>query len=197
MQIPVKFYKVLNPPAEPATPNAVYLVQPDPEDVVDIYVTDGDGSLFNVGNAAFVLATIAPLLVKTATAPILLSSTVIDLNTVTPTKQSLFTVPSGRRAIVTQVDIDKLSAAPNAVEFTMGWDSLATDTLSPFHLSDLIDASTKFGSILVQPTSWLVGTAAQALGVAVSTPQGSALTARFNVFGYLTDTDGLPIANIL
>lgn len=58
-QIAVKFYKVLNPPAEPAEANAVYLVQPDVNSVVDIYVTDVDGNIFNVGNAAFVLAAVA------------------------------------------------------------------------------------------------------------------------------------------
>ena len=197
MQIPVKWFKVLNPPAEPAVANAIYLVQPNLSDIVDIYVTDQDGALFNVGNSAFILATIAPLLVKTATVPILLSSVVVDLNEGTAAKQGLYTVPAGRRGIVTRVDIDKLSAAPTNAAFTMGWNAGATDTLDPFILSDLVSSATKFGSILVQPTSWLVGTAAQNLGLAVSTPQGSALTARYNIFGYLTDVNGVPIANSL
>lgn len=197
MQIPVKFYKVLNPPSEPAVPNAVYLVQPDENSVVDIFVTDQDGYVFNVGNSDFVETIVTPMLVKASTAPILLSSTSVNLNENTGAKQSLLTVPASRRGIITRIDIDKLSADPTAAAFTMGWNNTADDCLDPFLLSDLVATATKFGSILVQPTAWLVGTAAQALGLKVSTPQGSALTAKVNVFGYFTDTNGVPVANIL
>lgn len=196
MQIPVKFFKVLNPPSEPAVANAIYLVQPDPDDVVDIYVTDADGAIFNIGSSAFVLSVVEPLLVKTSTAPILLSSTAVNLNS-SAAKQNLFAVPASQRAIVTRVDIDMLSADPTLAEFTMGWNAGADDCLAPFLLSDLVPLATKFGSILVQPTSWLVGTAGQALGLKVSTVQGSTLTAKVNVFGYLTDAAGVPIANVL
>ena len=195
-QIPVKFFKVLNPPSEPAVANAVYFVKSEIDGTVVWHVTDQDGNLEEPGNPDFVLSVVAPLLVKTNTAPVLLSSTTVDLNDDTA-KQSLFTVPSSRRAIVTRVDIDKLSADPGVAEFTMGWDSLASDCLDPFLLSDLVPLATKFGSILVQPTSWLVGTAGQALGLKVTTEQGSTLTAKVNVFGYLTDANGVPVANIL
>lgn len=194
-QIVVKFFKLLNPPPSPAEPNSVYLVQPDPAAVIDIYVTNTDGTVRNVGNAGFVQGLIGSYKTKTA-ADVLLSTTVVNLNEGTAAKQALYTVPASSRAIITRVDVDKLTAAPSAVQFTMGWNAAATDALDPFQLSDLVDAATKFGSILVQPTAWLVGTAAQVLGLAVSTPQGSALTARINLFGYLTDDNGMPIANV-
>jgi len=182
----------LNPPAEPAGPNALYFGRPDEDSPVEFLLTDQDGYLLSVGNSLFVQG-----VAKTGVAPILLSSTAINLNEGTAAKQALYTVPASRRAIVTRIDLDKLSDDPVDAAFTMGWNAGATNTLDPFLLSDLVTSSAKFGSILVQPTSWLVGTAAQVLGLAVSTPQGSALAARVNVFGYLTDADGLPVANIL
>lgn len=183
-QIIPKFFKLLNPPPSPAEPNAVYFVQPTPADLVEIYVTMADGTVHN--------ATVF----KTKSVQTLLSSTAVNLNELTAAKQALYTVPASRRALITRVDVDKLSAVPTAAQFTMGWNAAANDTLDPFQVSDLIDAVTKFGSILVQPTSWLVGTAAQVLGLAVSTPQGTGLTARINVFGYLTDEAGVPIVNV-
>lgn len=197
MQIPIKGYKLLNVPAEPAVPNALYFILDESEAIAEIYLTDANGTLKLVGNEAYILSILAPLIAKASTAPVLLSSTQVNLNEGTGAKQPLYTVPANRRAIITRVDTDKLSADPTNAAFTMGWDSPATNTLDPFVLSDLVDSATKFGSILIQPTSWLVGTAGQSLGLAVSTPQGSALTARMNLFGYLTDTDGVPVPNIL
>jgi|CXWL01.1.fsa_nt_gi hypothetical protein len=195
MQIPVKFRKVLNPPPDPSVPNAFYLVFGGESGLVEAYITDTEGVPYLYGNTAAVLAIIAAAMANTT--PGLLSSEEIDLNEGTAAKQVQYTVPANRRAIVTRIDIDKLSAAPTIAEFTVGWNAGATDCLDPFLLSDLITDAAKFGSILVQPTSWLVGTAGQSLGLAVSTPEGSALTARANVFGYLTDANGVPVANIL
>ncbi|MGQ0763101.1 MAG: hypothetical protein ACT4OT_13965 [Acidobacteriota bacterium] len=195
MQIPVKFYKVLNPPPNPSEPNAFYLVYDAASGLVEAYITDTEGVPYLYGNTAAILAIIAAAMANTT--PGLLASTPVNLNEGTTAKQVQFTVPAARRAIVTRIDIDNLSAAPTIAEFTMGWNAGATDTLDPFLLADLVTTATRFGSILVQPTSWLVGTAGQSLGLAVSTPEGAALTARLNVFGYLTDTNGVPVANIL
>lgn len=194
MRIIPKFYKLLNPPAEPAEPNSFYCVQPTPDVPAEWYVTSVEGDLVNLGNTDFVQAIIDSY--KTNTASILLSSTAVNLNDGVGAKQNLYTVPASSRAIITRVDIDKLSAAPTIAEFTMGWNEDSNNTLDPFLLSDLVGVETKFGSILVQPTSWLVGLEEQVLGLIVSTPEGSALTARMNVFGYLTDTLGVPIANV-
>ncbi len=65
-QIAIKFFAVLNPPAEPAEPNSIYLTKPDPESPFDMFVTDNDGYLSPLGNAAFVLATMASLLASKA-----------------------------------------------------------------------------------------------------------------------------------
>ena len=56
MQIPVKFFKVLNPPAEPAVANAFYLIAGEEDEVVDVRITDQDGYVKATGNAAFVLS---------------------------------------------------------------------------------------------------------------------------------------------
>lgn len=269
MQIPTLSFKVLYPPAEPAVPNAFYLVRATEDDPVEIYVTDQDGYLVTTGNTELIQTLIAAWLLNspalgghpstpdlaldganlgqavnkkfvydvrdavlgaapeqlntlveiasalnnnenianTLTAliaakanafvgPVLLSSTAVNLNEGTLAKQALYTVPASRRCIVTRVDLDKLSGAPSTVEITMGWNAPATDTLDALRVADLIGGTTSFGSLLVQPTSWLVGTAAQVLGLAVSTPEGSALTGRMNIFGYLTDTNGVPIAGV-
>jgi len=58
-QIPVKFFKVLNPPAEPAEPNAVYFVQPDAEGPIDVYVTSADGDLVACVTPAYILSLVA------------------------------------------------------------------------------------------------------------------------------------------
>jgi hypothetical protein len=44
-QIQAKLFAVLNPPAEPAEPNAIYLTRPDADSPFDMYVTDSDGYL--------------------------------------------------------------------------------------------------------------------------------------------------------
>jgi len=55
-QIAIKFFALLNPPAEPAEPNAIYLTRPDPDSPFDMYVTDSDGYLSPLGNAALMAA---------------------------------------------------------------------------------------------------------------------------------------------
>lgn len=179
--IPVKFYKLLNPPATPATPNAIYFIQPTPDVPVTILLTDEAGALFPVA----------------ATSPVysglVLASVVVNLNEGTGAKQTLYTVPANRRAILTRVDIDGLSAIPTNAEFKMGWNGAADDVLvDAFHLADLITATTSAGRITGQD-ALRVGTTTQALGLAVTTVQGSALTGRINVFGYLTDGNGVPV----
>lgn len=68
MQIPVKWFKVLNPPPDPSVANAVYFVFNDEDQIGDIYVTNSDGVPFNVGNAAFVQAVMASALALKLTA---------------------------------------------------------------------------------------------------------------------------------
>lgn len=59
MQIPVKFFKVLNRPSEPAVANAVYFVKDEGDGTVVILVTDQDGFFESPGNPEFVIATMA------------------------------------------------------------------------------------------------------------------------------------------
>ncbi len=140
---------------------------------------------------------------------LLLSSTSVNLNEGTGAKQTLYTCPANRRCIVTNVVMQKLSGTLTAASLNIGWNASANDVSFPtINLAGLNNApsasnATLFatGDIvnaigLLQGTV-AIGTAGDVLGLKVTTPEGSALTARVDVFGYLTDTSGVPVANIL
>jgi hypothetical protein len=196
-RIPIKKFKVTYAPAEPAEANAEYYALNTDLGIADSWVTDEGGNLYLVGNSAFVQAMIAAA-ARNLTAPMLLSSVLVDLNDGSAAKQALYTVPASRRGKPSQIEIDFLSDAPENAEFTIGWNDDADDVLGdPFHLADLITDTADCGQLLAPSRSIRVGTAAQVLGLAVTTPEGSTLTARINTYGHLTTTLGVPVGNIL
>jgi hypothetical protein len=199
-QIKVKFFKTIGVPTDPV-PNAIYFVLDEGTGTVNIHVTDTDGTLVPAGaDADFILATMAASMAlkldKSAlVGPTLLSSILVDLNEGTAAKQDLYTVPALRRGKPGYIEIDLLSNAPTNAEFTIGWNSGANDVLvDPFHLADLITSTADGGQLLGPPRAIRVGAAGESLGLVATTPNGSALTARINVFGYLTDAGGVPIS---
>jgi hypothetical protein len=200
MQIKVQFFKTIGVPTEPVA-NAFYFVENEDE-TVSMYVTDQDGELSSPGNPEFVIAVMdAAMTLKADRSAIiastLLASSVVDLNEGTAEKQVLYTVPASTRAKPSQIDIDFLSDEPTDAEFTVGWNVGADDVLTdPFHLADLITDTAEGGPLLAPSRSVRVGTAGQALGLKVTTPEGSALTARINVFGHETDADGVPVSSL-
>jgi hypothetical protein len=138
-------------------------------------------------------------------APRLLSSTVVDLNEGTAAKQALYTCPAGRRCVITEIVAQKASANPGGFAGSMGWNALADDVVlgnevfgagqwssTTKHL--LLTAFVTGGGAI--PMNPVTGAAGEVLGLKISTPEGSALTCRVDVFGYLTDAAGVPVAGI-
>lgn len=181
MKIKLNVFKLLFPPSEPAVSDAIYLIQRDAQSPVELYVTNEAGNLQSFA--------------KSNTSPILLASEMVDLNS--GVRQTTYTVPASRRMKPTQVELDVFSDVPVNAEITMGWNTGANNVLvDPVHLADLVTNVGDYANLFAQPKSIRVGTAGQTLGLIASTMEGSDLTARVNIFGYLTDTDGVPLPNV-
>lgn len=142
------------------------------------------------------------------TIPMLLSSTTVDLNEGTTAKQPLYTCPASRRCIVTNIILQKITGASvAALQFQIGWNAGANGVgvydsgglpLSPLSNHALLmgTPSAADGLNFLRPNP-PTGLAGEVLGLAVLTPEGVSLTGIVNVFGYWTDTNGVPIANVV
>lgn len=144
---------------------------------------------------------------STGTMAVLLSSTEVDLNEGAQAKQSLFTCPLSRRCIPTEIVLHDVSSAPAVAFISIGWNSGADDVVSELRFANISGPQTTQAFILSMQTAAdantlmsykpAVGIADDILGVVVYTPEGSPCTCRFDVFGYLTDEAGVPVANVL
>lgn len=145
---------------------------------------------------------------NTGTGIILLSSTTVNLNDGTHAKQTLYTVPANKRAIVVGWIMQKFSAGVTVpTTISAGWNASANDVIDQVAFDDTINAvpaggmtnfaiyqGTFSGSPMLPVPA--VGAAGDILGFKCVTAAGSALTAICDVFGYLTATNGTPSANI-
>lgn len=138
-----------------------------------------------------------------ATAEILLSSTSVNLNSVANT--TLYTVPASRSLVITRITVHHFSAAGDSAAFDVQLGGVVlNNSLSPFDLvgsapldsNSLLDLSWTIGTFNGANYYGRLGSASDVLRVVVTTAEGSALTAVFDVFGYLTDTSGVAIANV-
>jgi hypothetical protein len=142
----------------------------------------------------------------TATTPILLSSTQVNLNEETGAKQTLYTVPASRKAIITNVVLQHFSSGANVAHISLGWDDPPSDAtthgtvdLSGYPTSNnavILGLQDVAGSTSLLDTSLHIGLAGESFGLSVGTPEGSALTAQVDVYGYLTDINGVPQPNV-
>lgn len=145
---------------------------------------------------------------NTVTVSVLLSSTTVNLNEGTGAKQSLYTIPSSRRAVITNIVMQKVSGAVSTAQLSIGWNATADDVVNSADLGSLsvgvlsaVNSSSAGGGAGLFLTKnsiapLVTGVAADVLGLVVVGPEGSALTAKVDVYGYLTDTSGVPIANV-
>lgn len=141
----------------------------------------------------------------------LLSTATVNLNDGTAAKQPLYTCPAARNVIPTNVVLHHFSGNPTTFAASIGWDAGADNvvvnlTASAFIGSPTIADHTAAWLTSIPDTadgitvlSWTptMGTPADVLGLIVQTPEGSALTCKVDVFGYLTSTVGVPSANII
>lgn len=142
------------------------------------------------------------------TIPMLLSSTTVNLNEGTAAKQPLYTCPASKRCIITNIVMQKFSASGSVGAGSIGWNAGATDvgaytlastpvtTASVFNWS-LYNTNAGTGIMGVSSPVYVTGTAADVLGLKVTEAEGSALTCKVDVYGYWTDTSGVPIANVV
>lgn len=140
---------------------------------------------------------------NTGTASVLLASQSVDLNDGTHTKQPIYTCPASRRAVITNIVMQEFSGTVTSALLNIGWNANADDVTAEMNLPGLGASSTQsvncasrsetFQLMLANP---VIGTAGDVLGLKNTQAEGSALTAIVDVFGYLTDTSGVPQANI-
>lgn len=142
----------------------------------------------------------------TQTGIILLSSTTVDLNEGTVAKQPLYTCPVSRRVIVTNVVFQNFSANPTDFYALIEWvsDDVAFLGITGYGTTPFTSAMAALGNVFDPNTGGtilrdnpVIGTEGQILGLKVETPEGSALTAIVDVFGYLTNASGVPQANLV
>lgn len=139
------------------------------------------------------------------TIPMLLSSTTVNLNEGTGAKQTLYTCPANRRCIIVNVVMQKPSASEIGTALVrIGWNVAGNNVMPSYDFSAgplaavaaAVQSIPDFDRGYLVPTP-TVGTAGDTLGLVVATPEGSALTAKVDVYGYWTDTNGVPIANVV
>lgn len=106
----------------------------------------------------------------------------VDLNT--GTKQTLYTVPSGRSCIVTKVIIRDASAAVTTAVGNFGFNANADDVVSGFKVFDKLTGTTVY-EIMPVKTRAVKGTSTNTFGFKATTVEGSSRTMVADVFGYL------------
>lgn len=120
----------------------------------------------------------------------ILSTTTLNLNT--NTKQTLYTVPAGKSAIVTMVvgrspSVDLSGGATGRVDF--GFNAGATDWSAPGRLDPtVLTASNLFATlsqdVVTGSTASVIGSATNVFGAICDVAFGSAATVVINVIGY-------------
>lgn len=114
----------------------------------------------------------------------LLASVVVNLNDAVVS--TLFTVPTGKRCIITKVIMREPDGAVGTAELTFGFNGTATDVMAtPTQYG--LTGTTNY--IIIYPDDDAVrGVAAGTFKIDVETAEGGARTATIDVFGYLYDT---------
>lgn len=136
--------------------------------------------------------------------PIILSTTSLDLNAAAATETTLYTVPTGKRCIVIGVVLDKPSAQIDTATWNVSWNGTTSVLMNAVSHGTALLATTKAfstfggydeanGAAFIRTYDQHVGVAADALKFVLDIAEGSACTAIITVFGYLTDTNGIPV----
>lgn len=105
----------------------------------------------------------------------------IDLNSLT--KQTLYTVPSGKTFIPTRIITRNVSTSLTTVIFGFGFDASSIDVVAAA-LHTALTGSTLY-SVDIPILGSKVGSAAAVFGIKCSLAQGGAATATIDTFGYL------------
>lgn len=132
-----------------------------------------------MGDVAEALAGIGELI----GAETLLSSTPsVDLNTATAT--TLYTVPTGKSAIITRIVLRLASTSLTTVSLSIGFNSAAFNDVLANATHTELTGDTLF-TVLSSKVGAKVGTTGQLLKLLCNTLQGGAATCTVDIFGYL------------
>ena len=106
----------------------------------------------------------------------------VDLNITT--KQTLYTVPTGRSCIITKVVQRDASAAVTTATGSYGFNAGASDVIALFNVFTNMTATTVYDpKTVVGPAT--KGASANTFGFKATTAEGAARTMVVDVFGYL------------
>lgn len=111
----------------------------------------------------------------------LIASASCNLNTAT--KQTLFTVPTGKSLIVTRIALRGASISLTTASFGFGFDASATDVDGQSTHTELTGSTLQSQIIVLSGAK--IGAAASLFGLKCSILQGAAATLTVDVFGYL------------
>lgn len=107
----------------------------------------------------------------------------VDLNSTT--KQTLYTVPTGRDCIITKIVIRNASAAVTTANGGFGWDAGGSSVIAHFDIFNHLIGTGVYAIKEPDATSPVKGASTSVLGFKATTPEGSARTMVVDVFGYL------------
>jgi len=114
-----------------------------------------------------------------------LLATVTGIDTSSAAKQTLYTVPAGKRLVVTKLVARDPSAAITLAVCTFGFDAAASDVIVTGQDLQLSGLATTNRSAMATPYDAVIGAAAAVLGVRMTTQEAAADTVTIDVFGYL------------
>lgn len=114
--------------------------------------------------------------------PMLLNTTLgVNMNQ-SATKQPLYTAPTGKRVVITELVIHDASISLTTAVGGFGWNAAATDV---FNSMPFLNLTTVNQSMTVVPQAPMMGTPGDVLGIKITTPQGAPATATIDVYGYI------------
>jgi len=112
-------------------------------------------------------------------------ATVADVDVNVTTKTTIFTVPTGKKAIITHLIFRDASISLTTASWGIGFDAGAIDVVADETYTEL--TGNTLLTIRQAKDGAKLGAAADILGLKCSIAQGAAATIDVDVFGYLID----------
>lgn len=145
-------------------------------------VTDTTDKRFVTDAELANLVLLAGVAAQTGADMLLASVAAVNLNTATP--PTLYTVPTGKSAVITSFTVRNPSTSLTTVSFSIGYTSATfADVLADATHTELTGA-TLYTRLLAKAGA-LIGTTGQLLKLKNNTLQGGAATCTIDIFGYL------------
>lgn len=113
-----------------------------------------------------------------------LLASVANVNLNSGTATTLYTVPTGKTAVITRLVIRNASTSLTTVSFSVGFNSTAFNNILADATHTELTGNTLY-SILIAKAGAAIGAAAAVLKLLCNTLQGGAATCSVDIFGYL------------